>query len=166
VRVLPNGQWIEREHQLAGAAKEAGGIKLRKLDGVPLSDYLDSQVGSEAQAKKSAAILAATSALFAFHRQHNQSHGDASVTNVLISQQANGIALTWFDFDVAHTGSNWVLNRADDLRALLSTANASEYLDSKPLKAAYQDEEVWNAAEELLHNGALDIFHRAQQRRT
>ena len=132
-----------------------------RLAGVPLSDFLDS---SEPFSIKSRAIIAAIEALFEFHQQTGQSHGDASAMNVLIDFQGSGMVANWFDFDVAHTGNCSILNRGDDLRAILSTADVAEF--TRPRFAnLIPTQQSGNQRSRLLANGSRDVFHLAQQRR-
>lgn len=160
VRVLSREQWIERESQIAGATHIDGGLQLPKLSGIPLSEFLSSEESTPA---KQEAIFIAIRALFDFHQQTGQSHGDASATNVMIAQTEQQLSATWFDFDVAHSGDSNKQNRADDLRAILTTAQVREF--DAALKEAYPDEEIWESAVVLIAKGSCDIFHLAQQQR-
>lgn len=160
VKVLSREQWIERESQIAAATRIDGGLRLPKVDGVPLASFL---AGSESRQRKKNAICIAIRALFDFHQQTGQSHGDASATNVMITQAGHPWSATWFDFDVAHSGDSSKLNRADDLRAILSTAQVCEF--DALLTNAYPDDEIWESAIALIAKGPRDIFHLAQQKR-
>lgn len=171
VRVLSTKQWYERERQLSNATVVENKLQLGKLDGVPLSEYLSNEESVE---QKLAAINAAMRSLFEFHLQHDQSHGDASVTNVMIDKLPGGnFSATWFDFDVAHKDSvSEVVRRSDDLRALFYTSKA--WLTAKDFsrlftdsKTPYADEEVWEEMTKTMSSPLQhsDIFHLAQQMR-
>jgi len=171
VQVLSTKQWHQREQLLSNATVVENTLQLKKLDGVPLSEYLSSEKSVEL---KLAAIESAMRSLFEFHLQYDQSHGDASSTNVMINELPDGkISATWFDFDVAHKASvPEVVRRSDDLRALFYTSNL--WLTIKDfsrlfsdIETPYADEDVWKEMTNTMSNPFQhsDIFHLAQQKR-
>ena len=159
VEVLSREKWIVREIELSGASPLDGGVQLPKIAGLPLAQFL---AGPESPKLKQEALRFAIRALFDFHQQTGQSHGDASATNVMIAKSGQQLSATWFDFDVAHRGSCSKRNRADDLRAILSTAQVREF---DTLKESYPDAEIWEQAIRLVAAGSRDLFHLAQQLR-
>ena len=171
VKVLSTKQWHERERQLSDATVVENKLQLAKLGGVPLSEYLSSE---KSAAQKLAAINAATHSLFNFHFQHDQSHGDASSSNVMINESPDGnLSAIWFDFDVAHRDSvPDVVGRSDDLRALFFTSKpwltdndfARLFAGSD---SPYTDDDVWKELIKAMSNPIqhCDIFHLAQQKR-
>ena len=167
VKVLSTKQWHERERILSNATVSGNTLQFEKLDGVPLSEYLADQESVE---QKLAAVNAAMLSLFRFHLQ-NDSHGDASATNVMIHELPDGsYSATWFDFDVAHKDSvPEITRRADDLRALLFTSKACLTItEFSQLFAAsetpYADDEVWTEFKNTMSSPFqhCDIFHLAQ----
>lgn len=172
VKVLSKDQWHQRETQLIHASVSDGNLILPILDGVPLSEFLANEDSVD---RKFAAISAAAKALFDFHLQHNQSHGDASVSNVMVLECPDAeFSATWFDFDVAHKDSvPEIIRRADDLRALLFTAKTwltdeGFALLFSDFGHSYTDEEVWQELIDSMSNPFqhCDIFHLSQIRRT
>lgn len=164
VRVLSSKAWRLREKEISNATLGSGCIRMKKLEGTPLDEYLISTIDDE---RKSRSVFAAVKSLFSFHTQFNQSHGDASATNVMIVESSGGeFSATWFDFDVAHTGSSEVVNFADDLRALLYTSiYRTQSWQIEDLRLAYPDEDVWAAFAEITGSFLFDIFHQAQMLR-
>ena len=171
VRVLPAKEWFERARRVAEATTSNNTVVLKKLNGHPLCDFLANENSAE---RKLIAISTAMRSLFDFHLQHDQSHGDASATNVMIHElPGDNISAAWFDFDVAHKASvPEVIARADDLRALLFTSkpwltNAEFTRLFQEFDSGYQDEDVWKELIETMGNPFqhCDIFHLAQQSR-
>ncbi|QEG24736.1 hypothetical protein [Mariniblastus fucicola] len=171
VKVLSTKQWFEREQELAGATVSRNALQLKKLNGKPLCELLAVEVSAE---RKLAAISVSMRSLFEFHLQFDQSHGDASATNVMIDELPNGeLSASWFDFDVAHRATvSEVDGRADDLRALFFTArpwlsNADFARLFTEFNANYADDDVWQKLIETMSNPFqhCDVFHLAQQRR-
>ena len=171
VKVLSTSQWLEREQKLAGATVSANAVVLNKLDGIPLTEFLANESSS---GQKLAAISSAAAALFEFHFQQDQSHGDASAANVMIHELPDGkLSATWFDFDVAHQESvPEVIRRSDDLRALFFTSkrwlNNAEFAQLfAGTESPYTDDDVWKELINTMSNPFqhCDIFHLAQQKR-
>lgn len=171
VKVLSTSQWLEREQKLANATVSENAAVLKKLDGIPLSEFLATESSSE---QKIAAVSAAVASLYEFHFQQDQSHGDASAANVMIYELPHGKFLaTWFDFDVAHKESvSEVIRRSDDLRALFFTSkhwlNIEEFAQLfAGTESPYTDDDVWKELIETMSNPFQhsDIFHLAQQKR-
>ena len=171
VKVLSTKQWQERERRLANASVSDRAVVLKRIDGVTLSDYLAQESTVD---RKLAAINAALGSLFDFHLQHDQSHGDATATNVMIHESSDGeLSATWFDFDVAHKESvSSIIRRADDLRALFFTAKP--WLSDEDFarlftgtESPYTDDDVWRELIKTMGNPFqhCDIFHMAQQQR-
>ena len=150
VRVLPQGDWEEREQLLwrtlrgTSARVEVGGtIVLPHLRGETLASLLEDPklVGSV----REKAIELAVVALADFHHR-GYTHGDAMAENVMVDLGA-GVA-HWFDFETIHDPSRplaW--RRADDVRALLATCllrtRADVIAETLTLILdAYYDEEV------------------------
>lgn len=160
VAVLSVKQWHQRECELAEATVVDGKLKLKRLEGEPLSEYLNSD---RCSSKKLEAVFVAMDALLEFHERFNQTHGDAAVTNVMVRELlGDEMEATWFDFDVAHVGPFSSLNRADDLRALLTTSG-SELENAIPM---LRDPELEIALREIEKKLPIDIFHLAQRIRT
>jgi len=172
VKVLSTKQWHQRElHLSKSATVSENKLQLEKLDGVPLYEFL---LGEEPMEQKLAAIRAAMRSLFEFHLKHDQSHGDASATNVMIHQLPEGdFSATWFDFDVAHKESvPEIVRRSDDLRALFFTSKAGLTItDFSPLftdaETTYADDDVWKEMTKTMSDPFQhsDPFHLAQQMR-
>lgn len=173
VRVLTGKKWRQREQRIASLRSnsfcQAGKRELifTRLPGLTLRDFLS---GPATDAQKTAAFISALRALLAFHLQSQQSHGDASVSNVMLDRSGTHHSAVWFDFDLAHCESTAMsLRRADDLRSLLFTA-AKHFasLEINELisiaKLAYDDAEVWQQFDRITQDRKLsrDIFHRAQ----
>ncbi len=170
VFVLSKSDWHDREQQLTNAKSTHAGLLIDRLDGVPLSEYLANEDSAE---EKLAAVSTAMRSLFDFHLRFDQSHGDASSTNVMIHEFEGHLSATWFDFDVAHDESvPEVIRRADDLRALLYTSKPwlknEEFVTLFPeWNSFYADDDVWNELLETMSKPLqhCDIFHLAQQKR-
>jgi len=165
VRVLSNAAWMDREVKLAGAVVENQCLKLKRLEGMTLVDFLAAEKSPE---KKSQAIVSSLESLHSFHQKHHQSHGDACSSNVMIHEPEDGeMTATWFDFDVAHVGSDLLINKADDLNAFIMTlCNPSRTTPKfEHLKQIYPDEKVWNAFYMLCKNQPNNVFHFAQRKR-
>jgi len=164
VQVLSNSEWQQRESEIADATIADGKLKLERLDGVPLADFLRTE---ESEDKKSEAILSAAKSLFEFHLRFNQSHGDASASNVMIVELPQGeFSATWFDFDVAHSGSDSTINCADDLRSLICTTIGFPIDEKFDLFAtAYPNRAVMEALTQVFDRQICDVFHLAQQLR-
>ena len=171
VRVLSRKRWHQRESEFNGATFSGNGLSLERLGGEPLSEYLANTDSGE---DRMAAITTAMRALFDFHLQHDQSHGDASASNVMIRELPDATLLaTWFDFDVAHFDSTpMLIRRADDLRALLFTSQ--QWLTKVQFASLFQgwdifypDENVWAEFQSTMSNPLChcDVFHLAQIRR-
>ena len=162
VQVLSRNNWQQRECELAGATIAGGKLELARLEGVPLSEFLKTEKSED---RKSEAILSAARSLFEFHLRFNQSHGDASASNVMIAEVPQGeLAATWFDFDVAHTGSDSAINRADDLRSLIGTTIVlTKGVKLNLLQDAYPDDAVLEVLPEIINSQIYDVFHLAQQ---
>lgn len=157
VKVLSVAQWHQRERELAGATIVDGMLKLKRLSGVSLSEYLDSDRGD---AQKSQAVSAAIVALMDFHKRFEQTHGDAWTGNVMIRELPNDeMDATWFDFDVAHVGPFSNVNRADDLRALLTTTG----LDFESFLPGINNLEIECEFRNIVKSLSTDIFHIAQR---
>ena len=124
IRVLPQRDWVEREHQmylsLHGAAIHVhtdGTLVLPCLSGKPLAALLEHPGLDEAVRKR--AVELAVVALAEFHRL-GFTHGDAMAENVLVDLDA-GVA-HWLDFETIHDSRRpMAWRRADDVRALLTT---------------------------------------------
>ena len=161
VQVLSNSEWQQRESEIAGATVADGKLELVRLDGMPLSEFLRTE---ESEDKKSEAILSAAKSLFEFHLRFNQSHGDASASNVMIVELPGGeISATWFDFDTAHTGSDSAINRADDLRSLIGTTMVlTRSVKLNLIQEAYPDGAVLEVLPEVINSQIYDVFHIAQ----
>ncbi len=164
VQVLDEKEWFAREKELADAQVINRKLKLKKLEGIPLSEFLKTNESIEARAM---ACEAAVKALFDFHEHFGQSHGDASATNVMITEQPDGdFQGTWFDFDVAHTGKSQLLNRTDDLAALLFTSRhwPNPTHSTERTYQSYPDQEIWRCLgfnfEQQVYD--RDVFHNAQ----
>ena len=124
VRVLPQGQWQEREIRIYRRLNRApvridadGALILPLLAGRPLAALLEDVNVHEPVRRH--ALNQATAALAAFHRL-GFTHADAMAENVLVDPQT-GVA-HWFDFETVHNADRpRVWCRADDVRALLLT---------------------------------------------
>ena len=124
VRILPQGEWEERERQVyqrlhgASIQVDAGGVLvLPLLRGRTLAALLEDPALGESVRKRAMELAAA--ALAEFHRL-GFTHGDAMAENVLVDLEA-GLA-HWFDFETVHDSSrSMAWRRADDVRALLTT---------------------------------------------
>ncbi len=171
VQVLSKKDWHARETKLSGATPIDGDLVIDRLDGIPLAELLAEEDSSE---EKLAAISVAMRSLFEFHLRFDQSHGDASATNVMICELQDGdLSATWFDFDVAHDESApEVIRRADDLRALLYTSKLwledQDFVTLFPdWNSFYADDDVWEELIATMGNPIqhCDIFHLAQQKR-
>jgi hypothetical protein len=164
VRVLPQGDWEERERQvyttLRGSAIriDAGGtLVLPRLDGQTLADLLENPEVEESVRER--AIELAVVALKDFHSR-GFTHGDAMAENVMVDLEV-GIA-HWFDFETMHDSSRpKVWRRADDVRALLATSllrcNAEQMAEAvQRILDVYGDDEVT----ELLRASFTSVLRR------
>jgi tRNA A-37 threonylcarbamoyl transferase component Bud32 len=174
VEVLSSTDWIAREKLLSNLmgcdsvfAANSNSITLQRVRGIPLSEFL---AGASADQCKETAVAVALRALFEFHQCTNDSHGDASATNVMISESGDEMTAQWFDFDLAHRKNSAIEFRyADDLRALLYTSMVHFPCDAKPrliemAREVYPTAKVWDAYDRLFAKEKLirDAFHRAQ----
>ncbi len=192
VRVLHRRQWQQWEgaiHEAQGVdvpSQTPRGLLLFKISGKPLCDVVDA-AGRELPFDEVVERLKL--ALEALYRLHQTeivvdgkpvllSHGDASVTNVIISD--DGRSATWFDFDLRHDLRKPAsLRHADDLRAFYTTAAmcllSEEGVEHEELveqtvrfgripMAAYPNEETW---QRFLDEGGIrastDVFLNAQR---
>ena len=125
VRVLPQRDWVEREHRIYQSLHQAsirmeadGTLILPVLAEYTLATLLEDPDLDESIRKR--ALEHATAALANFHRL-GFTHADAMAENVLID--LDGGVAHWFDFETVHdTGRPLVWRRADDVRALLLTS--------------------------------------------
>lgn len=172
VQVLSTREWVRRSQRLANATILNNIVELKKLDGVPLCEFLANEKSTQ---RKLNVISTAMRSLFDFHLQHDESHGDASAANVMIHECPNNeVTATWFDFDIAHRASvPEVAARADDLRAILFTSKAwltdTEFTRLfQEFDSCYQDEDVWKELIKTMGSPFqhCDIFHLAQQSRS
>ena len=123
VRVLPQREWEDRERMLYRVLYDAsvertrsGTLLLPRLGGRTLAALLENPPVD--MHIRTQAIRAAVVALEQLHLA-GFTHGDAMAENVLVDE--HGVA-RWFDFETVHdTDRPEVWQRADDLRALLST---------------------------------------------
>jgi len=165
IRVLSTSAWIDREKQIAGAVVENKHLRLKRLEGMTLVDFLATEKSAE---KKLQAIVSALESLHDFHQKHQQSHGDACASNVMIHDPENGeMTATWFDFDVAHSGSDLLINKADDLNAFVMTlcVPSGRIPKFENLKQLYPDEKVWDSFYRLCKTQPNNVFHFAQRKR-
>jgi serine/threonine protein kinase len=124
VRVLPQGEWEERERRLywtiygASIRIDADGtLVLPCLEGKTLATVLENPAIERTQ--RNQAIEAAILALAELHRR-GFTHADAMAENVMIDLESG--SARWFDFETVHEESRPVTwRRADDVRALLAT---------------------------------------------
>ena len=124
VRVLPQGEWAERErliwqtlHRRSIRIDRDGALLLPVLPGRTLSALLEDPAVDTSRRLR--AIGLAVVALAEFHAS-GFTHGDAMAENVMVDLEA-GVA-RWFDFETMHESNRRMAwRRADDLRALLST---------------------------------------------
>jgi hypothetical protein len=124
VRVLPQGEWEEKERLMyrtlhdASMRVEGRTLVLPRLPGRTLAALLED--ASVTDATKEKGIALAVEALAALHRR-GFSHGDAMAENVLVDLDP-GVA-RWIDFETVHDGRrDFGWRRADDVRALLATS--------------------------------------------
>jgi hypothetical protein len=124
VRVLPRGEWAERErviwyavHRRSIRIDPNGALVLPVLPGRTLAALLEDAAVDASRRLR--AIDLAVIALSEFHAR-GFTHGDAMAENVMVDLEA-GVA-RWFDFETMHDSNRMMAwRRADDLRALLST---------------------------------------------
>ena len=124
VRVLPQGEWEEREHRMYRSLHDTsirvdsdGVLVMPCLDGETLATLLEDPGVAERDRKR--ATEHAVVALADFHRR-GFTHGDAMAENVFVNL-GGGVA-HWFDFETIHDSTrSMAWRRADDLRALLTT---------------------------------------------
>lgn len=119
VRILDRGAWFERE---AHVWRDLYGLDVRlrgralltpEIPGVSLDQSL-------ATLADPAVLQAAVRALAALHAAH-ETHGDATVENVVWNEQTGRAC--WIDFDIAHQPRfSPIEARADDIRALAASA--------------------------------------------
>lgn len=134
-RVLDRRAWLQRESEMYLLLYDChvnsdprGRVEIPALPGQPLAQVLAAKRTS--MTEKLDAVRAAAKALSEFHQRpvdaespaaETQSHGDATVYNVLVETLDK--SARWIDFDMAHKhGLPEAWRRADDLRALIYSA--------------------------------------------
>ena len=187
VRVLHQRQWQQWEeaiHAALGAevpSQVARGLLLPKISGKPLCDV----VGADGKMMSIDDVIdrlrLALEALYRLHqieivvdgRSVLVSHGDASVTNVIISDDKN--SATWLDFDLRHDLRKPApIRHADDLRAFMISSTmclAVEEATDEIVKRfaqvseeAYPKQEIWQRwSEDSGFGAAIDVFSMAQR---
>lgn len=189
VRVLHLSQWQQWEkaiHKALGAElplQTPRGLLMPKISGKPLCDLTAAEGNLISFDEIIERLKLGLEALYRLHQIELivdgqpvlLSHGDASITNVIISDDKT--SATWLDFDLRHDLRKPAsLRHADDLRAFIMTATmclaveeASDgHVDrfGQISKEAYPNEETWQLwSEDTGFAAAVDAFSIAQRLR-